>query len=238
MLSKSQVDRCGELLRQGDVDQGVIEKLEAYRSEFEPPYRFVTSTLRDKLGFDVTGRPAKSTIAIIEKLRRQKSRLSQIQDIAGCRIVLPSIVSQNEAVAASEVMLENVRIDDKRQAPTHAYRAVHLIVSRGGKLIEVQIRSRLQHFWAEFSEKMADEYGQGVKYGEGSAAVIAFLARLSDQIAKIEQRQSSHAMLVKDPTLASRPLGQIKKRIVESEKQIRLEAYRLREVFQEGARSL
>ncbi|MBI3306876.1 MAG: hypothetical protein HYZ84_03615 [Candidatus Omnitrophica bacterium] len=42
-----------------------------------------------------TGRPAKSTTSIVDKLHRESIRLSQLQDIAGCRIVVKDIQEQN-----------------------------------------------------------------------------------------------------------------------------------------------
>ncbi|GAC1306974.1 MAG: hypothetical protein NVSMB21_10350 [Vulcanimicrobiaceae bacterium] len=42
----------------------------------------------------VSLRTAKSTSSIVAKLQRESTRLSQIQDIAGCRIVVPTIAAQ------------------------------------------------------------------------------------------------------------------------------------------------
>lgn len=43
----------------------------------------VVGQIRDRLKLEPTGRPLKTTQAIVEKLRREKTRLSQMQDIAG-----------------------------------------------------------------------------------------------------------------------------------------------------------
>jgi ppGpp synthetase/RelA/SpoT-type nucleotidyltranferase len=56
-------------------------------------------TIRDQLGLEPTGRPAKSTTSITEKLHRESIRLTQIQDIAGCRIVISDIAEQERVVA-------------------------------------------------------------------------------------------------------------------------------------------
>jgi hypothetical protein len=35
-----------------------------------------------------------------------------------------------------------------------------------GYPIEVQIRTEWQHLWAEWFERLADQYGRGIRYGE------------------------------------------------------------------------
>lgn len=225
LTSKSQIDKIGDRLRNGDIDATALRELEAYRAEFAKAYTAVEQTLRDTLGHEVTGRPSKSTLAIIEKLRRQKSRLTQIQDIAGCRIIVGNILDQDSLVEAARVMLGDVVMDDKRSAPTHGYRAVHLIVHRDGKIVEVQIRTRLQHYWAEISEKLADAYGQEIKYGKGQQWALDFLNDLSRQTALLERLHTRRVKLerVHNPST--------KKQRKELERAIRMELYKVRELF-------
>ncbi|TDQ53768.1 RelA/SpoT domain-containing protein [Actinorugispora endophytica] len=58
------------------------------------------------------------------------------------------------------------RVIDRRAAPSHGYRAVHVVVYPHGIPVEVQVRTRLQHEWAEAFERFADAVGRGVRYGE------------------------------------------------------------------------
>lgn len=67
---------------------------------FGDAYETVIRTIRERRHLDPTGRPAKSTSSIIEKLVRETIRLSQIQDIGGCRIVLANMTEQYRVVAA------------------------------------------------------------------------------------------------------------------------------------------
>jgi ppGpp synthetase/RelA/SpoT-type nucleotidyltranferase len=48
----------------------------------------------------------------------------------------------------------------------HGYSAVHVIASPEGAPIEIQVRTALQHEWAELFEKLADLVGRGIRYGE------------------------------------------------------------------------
>lgn len=193
MMSNSQVDRLGKDLREGVITADHLKRLEAFRSEFVPAYKYVEDLLVHKLRLKITGRPSKSTVAILEKLRRETVRLSQIQDVAGCRILVPNMVDQDRVVATLDVMLGQPIVDDKRESPTNGYRAVHLIPKIDGRPVEIQIRTAPQHGWAEISEKLADTYGQSIKYGLGDPVPIDFLASLSVLTRRLEHLRVDRA---------------------------------------------
>jgi hypothetical protein len=90
-LTKSQVDRLGERLKTGSISDVDLIALDEYRRSFGALYDRVVTAIRDNLGLLPTGRPAKSTTSIVEKLHRETIRLSQIQDIAGCRLLVSDL---------------------------------------------------------------------------------------------------------------------------------------------------
>jgi ppGpp synthetase/RelA/SpoT-type nucleotidyltranferase len=53
-------------------------------------------------------------------------------------------------------------------------------------MIEIQIRTSLQHVWAELSEKFSDVINPSIKYGGGDAIVQEILQRASNLIAEEE----------------------------------------------------
>jgi len=185
-LSKNQIDRLGARLRKGDISDDDLRLLDSYRRSFSEGYEDVVSRIRDELGLEPTGRPAKSTTSIIEKLRRESVRLSQMQDIAGCRLTAADIVEQNDIASRLGSVFEKVTIVDRREHPSHGYRAVHVIVGFRGKLIEIQIRTSFQHLWAELSEKFSDMVNPGIKYGSGDNEIVTSLARTSCLITLVE----------------------------------------------------
>ena len=180
-LSNTQIDRIGHKLRNGRIDAQCLRDLEVFRALYNPAYQHVENTLVHRLGLSITGRPSKSTVAIVEKLKRETIRLNQIQDIAGCRVLVPGLADQDHLVESLSILLNDAQleIDDKRNAPTNGYRAVHVIAKKFGRPVEIQIRTTLQHAWAEISEKVADAHGHSVKYGVGDAHAILFLSKLS-----------------------------------------------------------
>jgi len=58
------------------------------------------------------------------------------------------------------------KVVDRRTEPSHGYRAVHVIVFVRSLPVEIQIRTQLQHEWADLFEKLADHIGRRVRYGE------------------------------------------------------------------------
>src|SRR5262245_46773962 len=155
-VSKTQLDRLGDRLKKGDMSEDDLRLLDQFRRSFSDAYEAVVGTIRKELALEPTGRPAKSTPSIIEKLRRESIRLTQIQDIAGCRLIVSGIVDQDNVIRALTKLFERTTIIDHRQQPSHGYRAVHVVVNHSGKAIEIQIRTTLQHLWAELSEKFSD----------------------------------------------------------------------------------
>lgn len=235
LLTKNQIDKLGDQLRKGLIDAEALGKLEAVRAEYSGAYLQVEHTLTEVLGYKVTGRPSKSTVSIIEKLKRESARLSQIQDIAGCRVVAENVRVQDDICHATSVMLGNVTVIDRRLKPTNGYRAVHLIARHDGWPVEIQVRTQMQHAWAEISEKISDAYGQGIKYGQGAEWAVEFLAELSDLTAQIEAVDTKLVDFKRDKTALPREAARRKKSARKTIEAIRLERrllfYRIRAHF-------
>lgn len=187
-FSKTQIDKLGDRLREGDLTDEDLRMLDEYRLEFRPVYDLVLKQLRKNPGAVIIGRAAKSTPSIIHKLRRFQTchvRLSQIQDIAGLRVVVDGIENQNETVHRLKGVFPDAVVDDRRKRPSHGYRAVHVIATLNGMQVEIQVRTALQHIWAQVCERLADKLGMEVKYG-GNAGAQDLLEKLSTTIREIE----------------------------------------------------
>lgn len=146
-FSKSQIDRLGERLKRAPISEQDLRLLDEYRRSFRDGYEEVINKIRVRLGLETTGRPAKSTTSIVAKLLRESVRLTQIQDIAGCRIVVADLNEQDRVVAALCEEFRGATVVDRRRHPSHGYRAVHVIPRSGDRRVEIQVRTRLQHMW-------------------------------------------------------------------------------------------
>ena len=189
-LSRTQVDRAGEALRTwtlegrpaGPTEQDASRVVNAYRSEFKSPLRLVVMGLRSAV------RTTGVEVVVAERLKRQPrlvgklirfptTRLTQIQDIAGCRAVLPSLAAVNEVRHRIERQKsEIVTITDYNSTPrSSGYRAVHIVVSRDGALVEIQLRTANQQRWAMLVEDLDAAYNLRLKDEKGPEEVLEYL---------------------------------------------------------------
>lgn len=186
-LTKTQVDRLGDRLKQGDATEADLRLLDTFRRSFAEAYEEVVRVIREDVGLEPTGRPAKSTTSITEKLRRESVRLTQMQDIAGCRIVIDNVVVQESVVQHLVQRFPQHSLIDRRARPSHGYQAVHVIVEKHQHQVEIQVRTELQHLWAELSEKWSDVVDPAIKYGGGDETVRSQLSQISVAVSMVEQ---------------------------------------------------
>lgn len=187
-LTKTQIDRLGDRLKRGDASDEDLRLLDSFRLSFARAFEDVVRAIRDELELEPTGR-AKSNTSITEKLRREHIRLTQMQDIAGCRIVVADSVAQGRVVTQMVDRFPVHAIFDRRREPSHGYRAVHMVVAVGEKQVEIQARTQLQHLWAELSEKMSDVVDPSIKYGGGDDKIRSMLSDMSAAIKVVELRE-------------------------------------------------
>ena len=115
-------------------------------------------------GFVVSQR-LKRIERIQRKLERESVRLSQLQDIGGVRVIVPTLTDQAKLAEHAVDYLQNVVVIDYVTAPkTTGYRAIHHVVKRAGRLIEVQLRTEMQHEWADRIEQVGRDTGTELKW--------------------------------------------------------------------------
>ncbi|WP_431837725.1 hypothetical protein [Cellulomonas sp. Y8] len=126
--------------------------------------------------------------------RMQRTRVPQIEDVAGCRVVVPDLAhlrSLQQLLRASRV--RNVEFpkeldDDYTDLPQgDGYRAVHMHILRtvrgqGPWRVEIQLRTARQHQWAEFVEEFDRVFGYDLKHGDAPHEVKLFFTIYSDVV--------------------------------------------------------
>lgn len=176
--SREQINKLGKRLASSstvsDDDLRALEELIACHLAALELARPRVNSLAADTGFGplhITHRP-KTTQTIIEKLRRENTMaLARVQDLAGIRIVGPLRLDEQDLLAAEIAHRfppdpREASIKDRRVNPSHGYRAIHVIVTLEGVTIEVQLRTLLQHVWADLMERLADRLGRQIRYGE------------------------------------------------------------------------
>lgn len=178
-FTKSQINKLGERLRKEELlTSEALEQLQAFRALHDAPLAQAQRQIQEQLRIQAAPR-LKTVGTIIEKLRREKSRLSEMQDIAGLRIVQSmSWNAQTSRVRKLEELFPDSRTIDRRLKPSHGYRAVHVIARVDGFLVEIQVRNVLQNLWAQTMERLADTWGRGIRYGQVPEAHASDIAEL------------------------------------------------------------
>lgn len=196
-FTRSQLDRLGQTLRAGSATDDDLRALAAYRDEVAVAGRAVLTTLRKLTAekYSVSERARKTTNSIVAKLQRQPLTLGQMQDISGCRLIVPDLIVSQDVAAKVVAEFPKSRLVDRRKNPSHGYRAVHIIVYNSDYPYEIQLRTNLENAWAQLSEKAADVYGFQLKYGGGPDVVAHLLNALSDILANTDLAAAGLARL-------------------------------------------
>ncbi|MCE8424490.1 MAG: RelA/SpoT domain-containing protein [Candidatus Methanoperedens sp.] len=145
--------------------------------------------------------------AITKKLQREYNgrpatmTLSQMQDIGGCRAILSNVTLARRLCdfyyMKGDLKHKRVKVNDYITNPKNdGYRSIHLIYKYlsnkqgkkdyNGLLIEVQIRSKLQHLWATAIETVDLYTRQAIKSSEGEEEWMEFFRLVSSAFAQIE----------------------------------------------------
>ena len=167
-LSKREVDRAGEVLRAAasgaDVDEKVlaaaIDTAEQFRIGHAPTLELSVRDLQvvsaDLSAPSEVGRRLKRLSTIEGKLIREpKLKLSSMRDIAGCRLVVPSLADLAQAHERLQSIMagEVLKIIDYVANPrVSGYRGLHVIGRYDGLQVEFQLRTQLMHRWAQIAE--------------------------------------------------------------------------------------
>jgi ppGpp synthetase/RelA/SpoT-type nucleotidyltranferase len=206
-LSNSEIERLGARLisEEGPAAQD-LALLHELLGDYDMVLGDAVQRVRSVLDVAPTAR-IKNTGTILEKLNRYGgSWLKSIQDLAGMRIVgdfdrtgQDAIVDHLVDVFADEA--RKPKVVDRRAEPVQGYRAVHIIVFPERLPLEIQVRTRRQHEWAEFFEKLSDRFGRGIRYGEpptrlsarglDGAQVIAVAIAMADVIGQVETAEAA-----------------------------------------------
>jgi ppGpp synthetase/RelA/SpoT-type nucleotidyltranferase len=194
-LSNSQITKLGERLRNGDFSEDDLTLLDEFRQTYNEidvqAYQIIQSALASRADWTCTKRKRKTQQSIVDKLRRQPQlRLPQMQDIAGCRIVIQG--GSQAADTFSKLLIDAFASPqwkiERKERHAHGYRAIHIIVRKDQKFYEIQLRTYAQDVWANLVERLSDEKNT-LKYGgsDQEQALIGKLQSLSERFFEIDR---------------------------------------------------
>jgi hypothetical protein len=209
--SKRDVRRAGDALKTDLVwsDESSNEDIfqifaiaNNWRASHELPMRSIRAGLIWRLRTlnveFVTAARVKRMSSIRKKLIRRPENLIQIQDLGGCRAIVPSIGDVTNAVLLEKERSRHRfrREDDYITNPkADGYRSHHLVFdycgegereSFDGRRIEIQLRTELQHSWATAVEAAGLLLDQDLKAGVGDEDWLRLFVLMSAEIAYSE----------------------------------------------------
>jgi ppGpp synthetase/RelA/SpoT-type nucleotidyltranferase len=204
--SKSAVNAAGERLRVwsgsadplGEAGLQAFQSLWDYRASFQVPLTKVVMGVRSNMQAErldtVVAQRLKRLPTILDKLKRHpEMKLSRMHDIGGCRAIVPSgrfdaidRLRARVARSRSEVIREYDYIASPKDT---GYRAVHVVVQRDDRLIEIQLRTFDQHRWAETVERLNASV-PGIKDGRGPDDLVEYLRRAAYLIHETESERT------------------------------------------------
>ena len=203
-LTVSQVNKAGRTLRRwmrGDLEDdqaidGAFATMLLFRFLHQGPLTNATVSLRWRVQREdcpvQVSQRLKREMTILDKLGREPTmQLANMQDIGGCRAVLPGI---DEVLRVQHRIMRGsprpLRVYDYIGSPRDSgYRGVHLIVPYRGRQIEIQLRTRVMHEWAIYVERLGGRLRADLKSGLGPQPVLDWLEAVSEAMALEESGQ-------------------------------------------------
>jgi len=212
-FSRSHIERLGaRLIAEAEPPEADIAELHQLLEAYDEVLTGTLTRVRAAMDVAPTSR-VKNTGTILEKLHRHGgSWLKSMHDLAGMRIVNGANRNEQDTLVRQLIELfadepREPRVIDRRENPSHGYRAVHVIAFPEDMAVEIQVRSRWQHEWADMFEKVADLIGRDIRYGappehwqaeSKRAAFSAPEAALYDAEYRMRQGVVTVAVLVAD----------------------------------------
>ena len=225
--SKNKINKAGDIIRKNDVEDEdyseAVKIVDNWRASHAYPlhvfYIHMRRMAENKKGIIVAER-LKRLDSIIGKLSREEGmQLTRMQDLGGCRVILKNlndVYRFRDILSESRMRHELVREYDYIKNPKKSgYRSFHMVykfhsdtpgkeIFNSNMLIELQLRTHLQHVWATALETMGVYTNKDLKAGEGDSSVKRFFAIVSSLFALeencpvVENTSSERTVLVNE----------------------------------------
>lgn len=212
MFTRNQIKKAGKTFKSKEIPSKeeldeAINSLTYWRSihgqvleDFEEEILALATDVDEKA---IIAKRLKRTPSIVRKLRRLNHiQLNSMQDIAGLRIIVSSMykVKKLVKILKSNKFSYELKIEDDyiTNPKASGYRSFHLIFKNNdtenkeldGLLIEVQVRTLVQHAWATAVEIMGTYLNTQLKFNEGKQKWLNYFALTSNAFSFLEKTNS------------------------------------------------
>lgn len=201
--SRSRIIKSGKIIKNPSATPEQIEEatkvIDNWRAAHAFPLHVIYMHLRRMAEGKniVVAERLKRLDSIIKKLEREPSMsLWMMQDLGGCRFIVPSIKEVYEYAEKYDKSSKRHRFVERydyiSEPKTSGYRSLHMVYEyhsdkvdtyNKNMLIEIQYRTHLQHLWATAVETVGLFTKQAIKAGQGSDDVKRFFVLVSSLFA-------------------------------------------------------
>lgn len=201
--SGAQITKAGRVLANEEietVEKDTLSVLNNWRSSHAYPLQVIASNLRRNNPNAIVVQRLKRLDSILNKLKRFPDMdLYRMQDLGGCRVIVSSVEKVYDTVKRyKESRVRHIfkrEYDYINKPKESGYRCYHLVYQfhsddnemyNRNMLIEIQVRTQLQHTWATAVEMMGIYTKTALKSSIGDGETLRFFALVSSIFAEIE----------------------------------------------------
>lgn len=204
--SRSKIIKSGKAIRKFEKNsieyKNAVLVIDNWRSAHAYPLHVIYSNLRKKYQNKdiIVAERLKRLDSIASKLKREPTMsIWEMQDFGGCRVVVPKIndvYDYSKELRTSRIRHKYIGEYDYISNPKKSgYRSLYVVYEfhsdsndyyNKNMLIEIQYRTKLQHYWATAVETMGLVSSTNIKSGEGDKNVKRFFLLISALFAHIE----------------------------------------------------
>lgn len=202
--SKTQITKAGRVLAEGghtkSEEDTALQILNNWRSSHAYPLQVIANNLRRNNPNAIVVQRLKRLDSILNKLKRFPSMdLYRMQDLGGCRVIVDDVEKVYDTIKRyKDSRVRHIfkrEYDYIKQPKESGYRCYHLVyqfhsddseIYNKNMLIEIQVRTKLQHTWATAVEMMGIYTKTALKSSIGDGDTLRFFILVSSIFAKIE----------------------------------------------------
>lgn len=205
--TRSRIEKAGKVISEFDEDSKeyneYIAVVDNWRAAHAYPLDVVASIVNDEISAIVSDGNQNNGINVVKRIKRLESIVSKLkrphnsglfrmQDLGGCRVIVPHFNKIYETASRIKQRLEIEgheidRIDDYISKPRikTGYRSYHIRVkfheesTYDGMYIEIQIRTEQEHVWATSVEIMDATTNETLKSETGNVDYMYFFKLVS-----------------------------------------------------------
>ena len=207
--TRSQIIKAGKNIKKTTITFGeaveAIKIIDNWRASHAFPLHVIYMHLRRMANTSeriIVAERLKRLDSIINKLKREPTmNLWTMQDLGGCRLIVPTVDDVYKYANKYETSRKRHKLkktyDYIKNPKISGYRSLHVVYEyksdfvntyNKNMLIEIQIRTRLQHLWATAVETYGLFTKEAIKSGRGSDDVKRFFTLVSALFAKQEDQ--------------------------------------------------